>query len=415
MTPEMNDFLKVSGQCGRGYMASNGPTARLEEKLSQAGLTHGFLTESYATPTALFISAKKDDHVVTALERIKDNETNFTDMLFFDKLLRLLSESKSNLPLVKEQLNNFTSQKYKFWLVALSSWLIGFFASFLRYGVFSAGIISGIITAMVYLISRPLAGHLKFSGVFTDFVGCLLSFFLAIVLGTLFSIPAPMLVIGSLVLIVPGLTLTSAISELAEHNFVSGTVKLVKAVLIIVAMGVSYVIVDNLITLLNVAKTVQPMVPPTFPLLESPFFTMVGRIFLSVSFCIFFHVPYKALPGAIVCGLLSVVVLDQFTDPQIFVLASFLASLTVGMASLFLGRLYRWPSQVFSTPGILLLVPGLIALSTFYDVSGGMVQGNPAYRVALTAGAIVFGLFSARMPFRVYNSLGTDDYHPERF
>lgn len=415
MAFSVDEFVRVCGQCGRGYMASSGPTSRLEEKLSQAGQTHGFPTEAYATPTALFISSKNENQTITSLERIKDNEINFTDMLYFDNLLRLLSEQQGSLDLVKSQLRDFSSQKYPFGWVCFSAFLIGFFASFLRYGIVSGGLISGFISAVVFLLGRPLGGRLKFSGVFTDFVGCLLSFFLAIVLGSLWGLDPQILVLGSLVLIVPGLTLTSAISELAEHNFVSGTVKLVKAILIIVAMGVAYLVVDNLLIVLNMTKVIAPPSLPTFSFFNDELFKFIGRIFLTISFCIFFHTPLKALPGAVFCGLISLIVLDQFTNPNLFVLASFVASLTVGLASLFLGRIYKWPSQVFSTPGILLLVPGLIALSTFYDVSNGPVNGSPSYRVALTAGAIVFGLFSARMPFRVYGAIKMDDYHPERF
>jgi hypothetical protein len=36
---------------------------------------------------------------------------------------------------------------------------------------------------------------------------------------------------------------------------------------------------------------------------------------------------------------------------------------------------------------------------------GGSDRGDIAYQVALTTGAITFGLLSARMPFRFYNSV----------
>ena len=115
--------------------------------------------------------------------------------------------------------------------------------------------------------------------------------------------------------------------------------------------------------------------------------------------------PPRAIPGALLCGIASVLVLEQFRDPNVFVLASFLASLTVGLVSLALSRYYKWPSQVFSTTGILSLVPGLLALSSFYNLIEGSGRGAIAYQVALTTGAITFGLLSARMPFRFYNSV----------
>ncbi|MBY0386263.1 threonine/serine exporter family protein, partial [bacterium] len=134
-------------------------------------------------------------------------------------------------------------------------------------------------------------------------------------------------------------------------------------------------------------------------------FQALCHLVMTVSFCIFFHLPKRAFVGAVICGFLSVYVLEQFENPELFVLASFTASLTVGLLSLFLARIYNWPSQVFSTMGVLSLVPGLLALSSFYSATGSPAQGVIAYRVALTAGAITFGLFSARMPFRFYNSL----------
>ena len=96
--------------------------------------------------------------------------------------------------------------------------------------------------------------------------------------------------------------------------------------------------------------------------------------------------------------------LNTGENSEAFVLASFLASLTVGLISLILARAYRWPSQIFSTPGVLILVPGLLALSAFYHIEPGS-EGGVAYRVALTAGAIVFGLLTARMPFRLYTDI----------
>lgn len=401
----MNEFLKVTGECARGYLSMNGPITRLEERLTQAGAIHGFQCEVYATPTAVFVTAKKGMEVVTTLERSTEISLNFADMLFYDSVLGKLSNGDISLAQAHEKLQKFRPRKYPIQWVAISAFLIGFSASYPRYGSLFGALVSGLLAALIYLLQRPLGRKLKFSGVFTDFFGCLMAFVFAVFASSLSGIGVPPFVIGSLVLIVPGLTLTSAISELAEHNFVSGTVKMMKSILILVAMGVSFLLVENTVMSFgwesqNLSKVIAPE-----GFTQTAWFQLLCNSVLIISFCIFFHLPQRAFAGAIISGLLSLFVLERFENPELFVLASFSASLTVGLLSLALARFYSWPSQVFSTMGILTLVPGLLALSSFYSMTGSPTQGVIAYRVALTAGAITFGLFTARMPFRFYNSL----------
>jgi uncharacterized membrane protein YjjP (DUF1212 family) len=404
MNANVNEFLKVTGDCARGYLATSGPITRLEERLAQAGQVCGLQCDVYATPTALFVTAKKGMDVVTTLERATENTINFTDLLFYDAILEKLSTGQLSLTQADAKLKNFKSRKYPFFWVALSAFLIGFVASLPRYGSFIGALVSGLIAALIYILHRPLGRKLQFSGVFTDFIGCLVAFILSVIAATLTGLAVPLFVIGSLILIVPGLTLTSAVSELAEHNFVSGTVKMMKSILILVAMGVSYLLVENV--MLSYGMTAQTLIKvvPIYAFTQTVWFQFLCHGVMILSFCVFFHIPKKAFLGAVISGMLSAFVLDQFENSELFVLASFSASLTVGLLSLGLARIYNWPSQVFSTTGILSLVPGLLALSSFYSETGP-AQGEVAYRVALTAGAITFGLFTARMPFRFYNSI----------
>lgn len=386
-------------------MATGGPTSRLEEKISQAGKALGYECDVYGTPTAIFVYARDGQNYYMSMERVSSHETNFNDMLFYDSLLEDLSQARITVNEARTKLDTFTSRKYKSRWVILSAFLIGFVASYPKFGHLLGATISGLITAIVYLLNRPLARKLKFSGVFNDFIGCLFSFIVAGVLATLFEVPVAMFVIGTILLVVPGLTLTSAVSDIAEHNFVSGTVKMVKSSLILVAMGVAYILIENLGRYIGWDQTVFAITQPHAAFIDAYWFQFLCRMVMVASFCIFFHIPPRAIPGAMLCGVASVLVLEQFHDPQMFVLASFMASLTVGLVSLALSRFYTWPSQVFSTTGILSLVPGLLALSSFYNLLADSGRGAIAYQVALTAGAITFGLLSARMPFRFYNSI----------
>lgn len=405
MSAFVSDFLSITSECGKRYMATGGPTSRLEEKISQSGKALGYDCDVYATPTAMFVYARDGQSYYMTMERVVDTQINFSDMLFYDAILEKLSAAKITIQEARTLLESFVTQKYSSRYVVLASFFIGFFASFPRFGHFLGAICSGLITALVYLLNRPLARRLKFSGVFNDFIGCFFSFIISVLLAAFFEVPVAMFVIGTILLVVPGLTLTSAVSDIAEHNFVSGTVKMVKSTLILVAMGVAYILIENMVSLTGLDRSVFTLPAERYAYIDSYLFQFFCRTVLIASFCIFFHIPWRAIPGAILCGIASVLVLEQFEDPNMFVLASFSASLTVGLVSLGLSRYYKWPSQVFSTTGIISLVPGLLALSSFYNLIESSGRGEVAYRVALTAGAITFGLLTARMPFRFYNSI----------
>lgn len=400
-------FLKVIGHCGKYYIYHGGPTSRLEDKIAEAGKSFGYEVETWCTPTGLFISVTDGEQTITTLERIRDSRYIFSDFLFYGQLLDQLSAGAITLEEADEQIQSFKSNKYRSYLVAISAFFIGFLASYIKFGYIRGAMVSGLITCIVYALKRPLARRLNYSGVFSDFISCLIAFSLSLVFVYFTEMPLVIFVMGSLLLIVPGLTLTAAISELAEHNFVSGTVKMVKAMLIVVAMGVAYILVENAIFSFDIPRTITNQLVTPSTLVDNDWFQMLSRTVLIAAFCIFFHIPLRAIPGAVFCGLASVIVLDRFLEPQFFVLASFLAAFTVGIISLVLARIYKWPSQIFSTPGILSLVPGLLALSTFYNIDSSG-EGQVAYRVALTSGAIVFGLFTARMPFRLYSNKDDD-------
>ncbi|MBY0384439.1 threonine/serine exporter family protein, partial [bacterium] len=114
MKTQLNEFLKVTGECARGYLVTGGPITRLEERLSQAGHVNGLQCDVYATPTAVFVSAKKDNEVVTTLERATESTMNFTDMLFYDSVLEKLSTGQFSIAQADTRLKEFKTRKYRF-------------------------------------------------------------------------------------------------------------------------------------------------------------------------------------------------------------------------------------------------------------------------------------------------------------
>lgn len=397
-------LLEFCGEFGRAYLMSGGPTSRLEEYVGELGRDHGFPAEVFATPTGLFVSVvDKNGQHCTSLSRIKQVSMNLGRLCWLEGIFADIQKKKITL---SQGLRVLKSKKvkeptYKRWQSALAAFVGGFALSYPNYGRLRAAIASGIIAMITWWISGPGLKTRIQSSIFRDFVGCGVALGLAATAQVLTPGPFESFAIGALIVLVPGLALTSAISELADQNLVSGTAKFMQAILTLLALGIAYLLFTDLVSGLGI----QPMISAErHPLSLSA--SAIGAAFGVTCFGIIFGVPRRALPGATATGLLGWTVFHQFDSAKLLVTAPFAASLAVGFVSMVLSQRFKVPSQTYSVPGILAMLPGMLALASFHTLAlGNQTAGlELAFRVATTAGAIVFGLFTARIPFALWQT-----------
>lgn len=392
-------LLNFMAEYGRAYLASGGPTSRLEEALSALGRKLGYPTEVFATPTGIFVSCVDETgQSHTTISRIKDSGVNLGRLCWLEGIFEDVFEQKISLHQGNRILHSKVTQRppYKFWQTCMASFLSGFALSVTGYAMFFPAMASGLIALSTWWISGPGLKDRVHSAIFRDFMGAATTLGLAAVGQLLMPAPFEAFTIGGLVVLVPGLTLTTAISELADQNLVSGTAKLMQAMLTLLALGLAYMLFQDLSSALHIIPAPSAGQRP-LSLAVSAF----GMLISAASFSIIFKVPPRALPLSTLTGLLGWFILRQFSTTEHLVVASFLGALSVGAVSLFLGGRYKVPSQVFSVPGILSMLPGMLALSSLRSFAmGQQTHGlELGFRVAVTAGSIVFGLFTARIPF----------------
>jgi len=397
-------LLEFCSEFGRAYLASGGPTSRLEEYVTELGRVYEHPTEVFATPTGVFVSlVDKDGMHRTTLSRVKQVSMNLGRLCWLEGIFEDITTKKITLSQGLRVLGNkkVRNATYPLWVATLAAFVGGFALSLPNYGRVRAALASGLIAMVTWWISGPGLNRRIQSSIFRDFIGCTAA--LALAATAQFFIPGPFeaFAIGALIVLVPGLALTSAISELADQNLVSGTAKLMQAILTLLALGISYLLFTDLVSGLGLHS---------FPMISaerrplSLGASAVGAAFGVTCFGILFGVPRKALPGATATGLLGWTVFHQFDNTKLLVTAPFLASTAVGFVSLVLSNRFKVPSQTYSVPGILAMLPGMLALASFHTLALGneTVGIELGFRVATTAAAIVFGLFAARIPFTLW-------------
>lgn len=404
-SPSDREILNFQMTYARHYLHSGGPTSRLEDNLIKIGAHFGRQTEVFSTPTGVFVTLndpRTEDDPTTALTRVRETGTNLGQLCQLEQIYTDLEESKLTLPAASAALASplLTTSRYSAPLTALAALLAGFVASFVVYQRTGVALVSGLIASAVWILINAVMKRHVTNPIFSDFTAAFVTLVLA-ALGQAYVAPITIeaYAIGGIMMLVPGLALTTAIAELAEQNLVSGTAKLMQATMALLALGLAYVLFQEIADSMDLKSVLQPAAGKRTTQIVS-----VLGVMLNVScFGVIFKVPPRMLIWSTITGVLAWVVLDRLRTTGAAAAAPYLASVAVGMMSLVFGRLFRLPSQVFSVPGIVAMLPGMLALSSFrYFAAGDQNSGLAfTFQVALTAVSIVFGLMTARVPFSV--------------
>ncbi|MHC5004531.1 MAG: threonine/serine exporter family protein, partial [Planctomycetota bacterium] len=197
--------------------------------------------------------------------------------------------------------------------------------------------------------------------------------------------------LGGLIVLVPGLTLTIALNELATRNLVAGTARLVGAAMTFLGIGFGLAVGMRAAALLlpRTAAVPTPVAPAWSEL--------VALAVTPLALTVLFRARPRDAGWVLLSGVLAygtARIGSGYLGPE---LATFVAALLVAIGSNLYARRLRRPAAVPLVPGIMLLVPGSIGFRSVtellaQDVVSGM---QTAFAMILVGVALVTGLLLA--------------------
>jgi len=197
--------------------------------------------------------------------------------------------------------------------------------------------------------------------------------------------------LSGLIVLMPGLLLTTAITELATRHLASGTLRMSSAFMTL--LGVIFGVALG--TRLGVAVFGAPISQPAGAL---PAWTAIAAVLLaSASSAVILRADPRDAPWIVAAGVLGVVAGRFGASKFGLELGMFVAAFGVALASSAYERWLRRPAPVVLVPGILLLVPGSIG----YRSVAALMERNTvagidiAFTMILTAVSLVAGLLIA--------------------
>jgi uncharacterized membrane protein YjjP (DUF1212 family) len=366
------------------------PSHRLEGVMKRVSSTLGIDADYLYTPTSLFVSFRKD-HYRAQLLRVDAGPINLGKLAEFHDCLEIIESQEVPLSQCAESLEVIERQPPRFGFIPLA---------------FVTGIASGTVTVflgggwaeMVTAICLGIVVQILNSGLNRWFPGERLFEFTAgftcatlAILASAFIYPLDdkITTLASLIVILPGLSVTIAMTELAHSHLSSGVSRLAGAVVIFLTLAVGVALAWRL----GGSYRPEQIIPTPLPA-DAKFW---AALIAPLCFAIFFQARYqdwwKICPVAWLGFLATSLVQSVYGIEW----GAFVGAAVIGILSNVYARFYKRPALILQMPAILLLVPGslgYLSVTSFIDQQG-LAGVESAFNMSLVAMALAGGLITA--------------------
>ena len=370
-------------------------THRLEEMMNLVLQKLGLDGQFFVTPTGIFASFGSPEEHRTSLIRVESTEVDLGKLALLDKLVNQVIKGEIRVEEGSAKIATVLDSPPRYGAVlsticfALAS---GSSARFL-----GGGWREVLVTTMSGLMLGYLAllmAKFKHTNKVFEPIGAMISAIVAMLVAQYlnpFSIYIGTL--AGLIVLVPGLTVTTAIRELVTRNLVSGTARLMGAMLLFFQIGFGVALGWKIARLFSTASMVtRPQALPYWTLLVA----------LTISpFC--FAVLFRAQPRDILWIMLSCWL--SFSGARLGAallgpeLGVCIGAIAIGIWSNLYSRLSRKPAAITLVPGMMLLVPGSIGFGSLARfIEKDVVSAvETAFSMILVAVSLVTGLLIANV------------------
>ena len=380
---------------GRGLHSHGYPAHRLEAALVRVSHRLGLHGQFFSMPTALFASFGLEHDQRTFQIRVEPGAMDLRTLAALEAVADAVADGLTDPAEGARRIDAAMAapDPYPPWLTTLcfavsSAAAARFFGG--GAGEIAASALVGLVVGLLALLAQRVA---PLGRVF-EAAAAVTSALLATVAGRYFgplSIYIPTL--AGIIVLVPGFTLTVAVTELATRNLVSGTARLAGAAGTFLAIGFGVALGTRLgAALVGELTAVRPVGLPLWT-------EWVALLLAPLALTVLLRAPLRDVVWIeIACALafggarLGTVILGAE-------LGTFLGAFLVAAASNGYARLLDRPSAIPLVPALLLLVPGALgfrSLSSLIDHE--TVSGiEAAFRMTLVAISLAMGLLFGQL------------------
>ncbi|NNJ13000.1 threonine/serine exporter family protein [Chloroflexales bacterium ZM16-3] len=412
---QLREVLAIALHAGKIMLESGANTARTEDTVRRIGCGLGAEElNSYVTPSGIIASIHAHDEHRTRILRIAAQGVDLSRMAAVVEVAARIERGELDRSGTTDALDQIAAQPrcYGRWITTIAVALAAACFSVLFGGqlweflvvLVAAGLGQYVRERLTRLGLNRLLITAVVSGVAT-FVALILAlgvpWLAPLLTASLPWLPGPhpsvaICVAASAVLLVPGLLMVSSISDLFRGDTLAGMARATMALLTIFSIGIGmWMVLGASGVPVSVGTTPQPDVP----------LALLAAYLAAGGFAVLFDVPrryilFSALVGAVAYGTRQLV-MAQGMPPEG---AALVAGLMIGVCAEILARAFTVPTSLFSIPGFIPLVPGVLAFRTILNyVNEDYTAGTADF---VRAALITIGLAAGLGTFAAMSHLG---------
>ncbi len=234
-------LLNLALTIGEKLLCSGAEVNRVEDSICRICKAYGAKhVDVFTITSSIVVTACFDENLITETRRIKRYNTDFKQFDYINNLSRMICEEKPDLNYVEQQLkiySSFSEKKYKKYI----AWFLvaGAFTMF-----FGGNLTDAVISAIIAVLARFILTVIEYVKLNNVIANIILSFMISssayIFSETDVYCNPDKIIIGNIMLLIPGIALTNAIKDLIIGDTMTGLLRFSEALLTSVAIAGGY-------------------------------------------------------------------------------------------------------------------------------------------------------------------------------
>lgn len=238
---DVNEILNVIKLISQAIIENGGETSRAEEVCERICNAYNVKNiNAFAMPTGIIITIGENDKK-TIMKRIKRRSINFTNLEKANDISYKIVSGDINLKTAEKMITQLigegeSSNFQKILIILAGGISAGFFSLLMGGGIFDFAI-SFICGILIQIVSDLFKRNDLYQFLISMIGGMICAIFavLAVIIFQKGNMDA--IISGSIMLILPGLAMTSAIRDTMSGNLVAGTSKVGEALMVAIAVA----------------------------------------------------------------------------------------------------------------------------------------------------------------------------------
>lgn len=236
-----NKIAHLALEAGRIILESGGETYRVEETILKICDAYDLkIADSFVMPTGIMISVTDcSDHTISLVKRIKYRTIDLEKIAQVNDLSRRVGVEKYSIEVLQSKINEINNlDRYNLPLTLFFASIVSFGFTLLFGGSMLDAAISFMIGPLIKFFVIKLSS-ININDFFINVLGAAALSFLALVSTYLpLHINVNNVIIGTIMLLVPGMAITNAIKDTLGGDLIAGATRAVEAFLIAIGIAV---------------------------------------------------------------------------------------------------------------------------------------------------------------------------------